>query len=209
MQTFPGNLSEMEFVDTYYRSVLRKPQVVADALLKTLLHADTSDRALLIGSIAVELAEACRRLNSVYLALNDRRYSIARSLMRPLPGVGEWREFAQRAATLEPQQMVWDLQLPDSALDSAKRLRSQPDLGNLTGLVAAASGTAAMAMVPARATEAWFGGVDEEGAPIASSLTVTESDAAALADITAETVSIARGFLGAYLGARRSAGRRE
>jgi hypothetical protein len=209
MHAYPGGLSEMEFLDTYQRSVLRKPQVVADALLKTILHADARDRALLTAAIAVELAESCRRLCAVYMALNDRRYAISRSLLKPLPGIDDWRTFAQAAASMNPEQMVWNLSLPDSALDHAKRLRAQPDLGELSDLVAAAAGSAGMAMVPARGNEAWFGGLDEAGEPIAASLPVSETDAAGLADITADVSEIARGFLAAYLGARASAGRRE
>lgn len=209
---FPGGLSELDFVDAYQRTVLRKPQVIADAILKNALHADAFDRALLVGAVAVELAESCRRLAAVHLALSDRRYSIARTLMNPLPGANEWREFAQQAGTFTPEQMLFELNLPESALESAKLLRAQPDLGGLGDLVESAESGSAMVIVPSSERsmpiEAWLAGRSTEGFGIASSLPVSESDTAALADITADMVSIARGFLGAYLSARRSAGRR-
>lgn len=211
---FPGGLSELDFVDAYQRTVLRKPQVIADAILKNALHADAFDRALLVGAVAVELAEACRRLAAVHIALSDRRYSIARTLMNPLPGAREWQEFAQQAGTFTPEQMLRELNLPESAFESAKLLRAQPDLGGLTELVETAETGSGMVIVPApdrsrsMPVEAWLAGRNAEGFGIASALPVSENDTAALADITADMVSIARGFLGAYLSARRTAGRR-
>ena len=56
--------------------------------------------------------------------------------------------------------------------------------------------------------EAWIAGRTASGDGIASAITVSEGDTASLADITADMVSIARGFLGGYLSARRTAGRR-
>ncbi len=209
---YPGGLSELDFVDAYQRTVLRKPQVIADAILKTLLHADAFDRALLSGAVAVELAESCRRLAAVHLALADRRYPIARSLMQPLPSADQWREFAQQAATFTPEQMLRELNLPDSALESAKLLREQPDLGGLADLVEAAELGSGMVIVPvserSMPVEAWLAGRTADGQGVASAVPVSESDTATLADITADMVSIARGFLGGYLSARRTAGRR-
>src|SRR6185312_1018952 len=96
---FPGGLRELEFVDAYCRSSLRKPQMAADAALRALVFSDAADRAILVGLIAQELAESCRRLVAVHNALSDRRYSIARSLIKPLPGAAEWRDFVHQAAT--------------------------------------------------------------------------------------------------------------
>lgn len=212
-QTYPGDLSELSFLDAYHRSVLRKPQVIADAILKTILHADAGDRALLTGAIAVELGEACRRLVAVYEALSDRRFPIAKVLMRELPGAAAWNTFAQQAGTFAPEQMLRELNLPESALPSCERLRSQPDLGVLTEVVAASESGSGMVIVPAAGaggpTETWIAGRTSEGHGMAAAIPVSEGDAAALADITADLVSIARGFLGAYLEARRGAGRRE
>ncbi|OAI38593.1 hypothetical protein AYO38_09340 [bacterium SCGC AG-212-C10] len=212
--TFPGGMRELEFVSHYQASVLRKPQVVADAALRTLVYANAMDRAILAGVVAEQLVEACRRLTAVWAALSDRRYSIARSLMRPLPGANEWRNLAQQAATFAPEQMVRELSLGEDALESAKKLRSQDDLSAFTELIAAHEAGSGMLLVPGLELgrvpeEAWLAGVNAGGVTVAASVGIGETDAAALADVTADLSSIARGFLGAYLGNRRSAGRRE
>jgi hypothetical protein len=210
--SYPGGLSELDFVGAYHQSALRKPQVVADAALRALVLAGSADRLILCGLIAEQLAESCRRLAAVHGALWDRRYAIARSLLAPLPGLAEWQRFARLAATLTPEQMLRDLSLDESAMESARRLRAQPDLANLGDLVAAAESGSAMLLIPGLESsrppsESWFSGIDRGGEAVAAAIGVDESDAAALADLTAELSSIARGFLGAYLHSRRTAGR--
>ncbi len=207
--TFPGGLSELEFLEAYWRSALRKPQMAADAALRQLVFAEAGDRAVLTGLIAQELAESCRRLTAVHAALADRRFNPARALLQPLPNAAAWTELAQRAAILTPEQMVRELSLSDAALSSAVRLRSQPDLAGLTSLVRAAETGNPMVLVPGRrnvAIECWLAGVSESGEPVAASFGSQEQDAANLADLTAEFSGIARGFLGAYLDARKNAG---
>jgi hypothetical protein len=205
-------MAELDFVEAYARTALRKPEMAADAALRTLVFAESGDRAILVGLIAQELAEACRRLAAVYEALADRTHSVARSLLKPLPGAAQWKAFAQRAGTITPEQMVRDLSIGNDALDAARMLRSQPELGELTGLVGAAESGNPMLLIPdlARrhvAEEVWFAGVDASGEPVASSFGSSEADATTLADITADIATIARGFLLSYLGARRNAGR--
>ena len=210
--TFPGNLGELDFVAAYSRSTLRKPQLAADAALRSLVFADTSDRVVLVGLIAGELSEACRRLAAVYRALADRRYSIARSLMTPLPGADEWRAFVHEAATFSPEQVVRELGLGEEALPHAENLRGQPSLADLNELVAAAETGNQMFLVPTfgRADEAWVAGVDRNGRTVAASFAAaSEPDAIGLADLTADLCGIARGFLESYLHGRRTAGRRE
>jgi hypothetical protein len=209
---YPGGLPELEFVDAYHQSTLRKPQVAADAALRALVTAGHNQRALLTGLIGEQLAEACRRLVAVYSALADRRHPVARSLMAPLPGPVEWAEFAQAAATMSPGQMLSRLALPESALPAAERLRSQPDLASLSRFVAAAAAGNAMFLAPGidsrrGAVELLLAGGGLESEMVTAALGALEQDAAALADLTADLSSIARGFLGAYLDARRIAGR--
>jgi hypothetical protein len=211
---FPGGFSELEFVEAYLNSALRKPQVVVDSALRSLVLASAGDRIMLSGLIAEQLIEACRRLVAVYDALSDRTHSVARSLLRPLPGAGPWRKFVKQAAAFTPEQTLRELGLGEEALDSANRLRAQPDLGGLTPLLEASETGGAMLLVPGfdthkAPTEFWIAGPAREGPPLAARLDAGEQEAAALADITADLVSIARGFLAAYLGARRSAGRRD
>ncbi len=207
---FPGGLSELGFVEAYWRSALKKPQMAADSALRALIFSDSAGRALLTGLIAGELAEACRRLLAVHAALSDRRYPIARSLLRPLPGAAEWAMFVHQAGTFTPEQMLRELSLGDDALEHAQQLRSQPGLADLGGMVAAAETGNAMLLTPnARqvADECWLAGVGADGAAIASSFGTSESEATTLADLTADLSGIARGFLGVYLGHRLSFGR--
>jgi hypothetical protein len=208
---FPGGLSELDFVEAYATSALRKPQLAADAALRTLVFAEAGDRAILTGLIGQELAEACRRLCAVHAALSDRTYSVARALLRPLPGVTEWKVFCRQAASYTPEQMLRELSLDSHALTWAINLRAQPDLAELTGLVAAAETGSAMLLVPrldnrAIAVESWLAGLSADGEPVAASFGTDEQDAADLADVTSDLCSIARGFLLTYLGSRRGAG---
>ena len=209
---YPGNMAELDFVEAYARSALRKPQLAADAALGRLVFSESGDRAILVGLIAQELAEAARRLVAVYEALSNRTHLVARSLLNPLPGAEQWKVFVQRAATLTPEQMLRELSIGNDALDSAQLLRAQPELHELTGLVAAAETGNPMLLIPdlARrkvAEECWLAGVDASGEAIASSFGSSESDGTSLADITADISSISRGFLMSYLDARRGAGR--
>jgi hypothetical protein len=211
---YPGQLSELEFVEAYARSALKKPEMAADAALRTLVFAESGDRAILVGLIAQELAEACRRLVAVYNALSDRQYAVARSLLRPLPGAAEWKAFIQQAAMLTPEQMVRSLFLGNDAMEPARILRSQPDLSELSGLVAAAETGNPMLLIPALTRkhvpdEVWLAGVDAGGLSVASSFGAEESDAVTLADLTGDICSISRGFLLSYVDARRNAGRQD
>lgn len=203
--SYPGGLGELPFVDAYLQGALRKPQVVADSLLRSLVLAGQNDRLILSGLLAEQLAEACRRLTGVYLALSDRRLPVARTLAGPLPGVARWVEFIQHAGTFTPEQMLRELGLGDEAMPSAMTLRAQPDLGSLTDLVAAAEMGSQMLLMPngRLSEECWFAGPTADGSYVAASLGTEEQDAATLADLTADLCSVARGFLGAYLDARR------
>lgn len=208
---YPGELSELDFVESYARTALRKPEMAADAALRTLVFSESGDRAILTGLIGLELAEAARRLVAVYDALADRRYPVAQSLLRPLPGVEEWRTFVHRAATFAPEQTLRELGIGDSALPHAVALRGQPSLPDLEGLVAVASTGNPMLLAPGIGQrniieECWFAAVDGAGNPFVNPFGAGENDAANLADVTGDLCRIARGFLLAYLEGRRGAG---
>lgn len=212
--TFPGGLGELDFIEAYCESALRKPAMAADSALRALMYADSADRPLLVGLIAHELAEAGLRLVAVGDALSDRRYNIARSLMKPLPGVDEWRSFIHYAAIFSPDQMLREMSLSDEALPHAEALRSQPHLADYTGLIAVFCARNGMLLVPDQGkrpvpTECWVAGTGEDGQPLAASFNVSEQHAANLADVAGELSYIARGFLLAYLRSRRTAGRRD
>ena len=209
---FPGGLSELQFVEAYWRSALKKPQMAADSALRALVFSDSAGRALLTGLIASELVEACRRLVAVHTALSDRRFSIAQTLLRPLPGAAEWAAFVHQAGTFTPEQMLRELSLGEDALEHAEHLRSQPGLADFTAMISAAETGNAMLLTPNGrnvADECWLGGVDSNGESVASSFGTSESEATTLADVTADLSAIARGFLGTYLGHRLNAGRRD
>jgi hypothetical protein len=211
-RTYPGGLAELEFVEAYARSALKKPEAAADAALSRLVFAEAGDRAILAGLIAEELAEACRRLVAVYRALADRTHPVATRLLLPLPGVVEWRQFAQDVATLSPEQVIRHLSLGDDALEWARLLRSQPALADLAGLVAAAETGNPMLLIPdlARrkvAETILLAGVSAESEIVASSFGADEGSATTLADLAADLAGIARGFLLSYVNARKTAGR--
>lgn len=212
--TYPGQLTELEFVEAYARSALKKPEMAADAALRSLVFAEAGDRAILVGLIAQELAEACRRLTAVYLALENRQYPVARSLLKPLPGATEWKLFIQHAASISAEQMLRHLFLGDDALDAARILRGQPDLSELSGLVAAAETGNPMLLIPALTRryvpdEVWLAGVNESGESVASSFGADEGEGTTLADIVGDVCAVARGFLLSYVNSRRTAGRRD
>jgi hypothetical protein len=211
--TYPGGLAELEFVEAYCASALRKPSVVADAGLRTLVLAGQGERHALSGLIAEQLAEACRRLAAVYVALADRRHPIARALLGPLPGAEAWLALAQDAGVMTPEQTIRHLSLDDSALEFATRLRSMSNLGELGAYVAAAHGGTPMFVVPAGGARGpqsgWLSGPAGDGGTAAVEVRLDEREAAALADLTADLCGIARGFLGTYISSRRRAGRRE
>ena len=210
--TFPGGLTELAFVEAYLNGALRKPQVVSDSLLRTLVLAPAADRLMLSGLLAEQVAEACRRLVAVVNALGDRRYQVGRTLLNPLPGLAEWERFIQQAASFSPEQMLRELSLGEGALESAVALRGQPALDALSPFIAAAETGGSMVLIPATPgapREAWFAGITAEQIPVAALIRGDEQEAAGLADSAADLVSIARGFLGEYLHARSTAGRRE
>ena len=202
---FPGGLSEIEFLDAYEATALRKPQVAADAALKALPFALPNDRASLTAMIVEQFVEAGRRLTAVYTGLEERRRAIARALLDPLPSLDEWHAFAQTAGTIEPETTIRVLAIDESAMPSAELLRAQGDLGPLSDLVFAVTSPAAMVLAPSHERDrVWIVGGDAEGLS-AFSIEVSEDEAARLADVTADLSSIARGFLSAYI--RTRAGR--
>lgn len=211
--SYPAGLSELDFVETYLHSSLRKPQIAADAALRTLVLAGSFDRVILTALIAEQLAEACRRLVAVYSALADRTYPIARSLLGPLPGAEAWQRFIHWAAVTSPEEMVRELHIGEAGIESARKLRSQPDLGMFTPLVEAAESQTLAFLIPSPEVKRtpvsfWVSGSDTGGAPLSVRFAAEEGDSAALADMTADLTGISRGFLGAYLEARLGAGRR-
>jgi len=207
---FLAGVSELAFARSYHQTTLRKPQVVADSLLRAMVTSGQDDRLLVAAAVASELAEACRRLAAVHGALFDRRHSVGASLMRPLPGAAEWRAMATWAGSTPPEAMLRDLAIGSDAMESAERLRGQAELAWVTPLVAAAETGDIRLVRPDGASPrrpiVWASPAAELNPDGELPIAIGEDDAATLADMTADMVSIARGFLGSYLRARSGAG---
>jgi hypothetical protein len=212
---YPSGLRELPFVQAYYRSTLRKPQVVSDTVLRSLMTSGQDDRLILVSLLADQLGEACRRLAAVYEALFERTFPVATVLRRPLPGVESWAALVDRAATIAPDAMLRNLGLGEEALAGAEKLRSQPDLSWTVPVVAASASGNILSLIASMETQQhripdsiWVG-TGEQNEDGSGAISVAVDDAATLADTTADMVSIARSFLGAYLDGRVNAGRRD
>jgi hypothetical protein len=205
--TYPGGLSELRFVETYWRLTLRKPQVGADAALRAMVTAGAADRGPLVGVLASHAGEAARRLVAVYEALDDRTYPIARRLQGPLPGRAAWDSFTATVMALQPSQLAWRLGVGEDGLEALERMRSMGDLGWIGPCVSASEEGALLIDGPGEHSDGIA--IARAGTSADQPLRLREDDAAALADATADMTSVARGLLGAYLDARRMAGRRD
>lgn len=210
--TFPADLTEMGFLETYRESTLRKPSVVADVLLRASPFSLAEEVPILGGLLAEQLVESARRLVAVYDALDDRRLSLARALLQPLPGFEAWVAFRQRVARSDADAVLHDLSLGEDARKSAEKLASQPSLTWIDNLFGAATAGNSMVLTPAAVPRAgrrqfWVHGTPEGAEPITVVFQSGETDIAALADTIADFSDIARGFLASYIDARASAGR--
>ena len=206
-RAYIAGLGEIAFLEEYERSVLSKPQMVADAALKALAFAPPYERPALVGMLAEQLVEAALRLTAVFEALDDRRFSVADSLRGPLPGVEAWVPLAQLAGTAEPEGVVRRLALDEGAVESATQLRGLPVPEWLPALVEASTAADSMAM-PAPIDQLAITGTNAEGERMEVRLAAGENDTVAMADLVADLCSVARGFLGAYLRARKTMGQR-
>lgn len=192
-------LSEFEFLDRYLDSTLRKPQVVADSILRTMVLAVSHERALLCAALAEQLGEACRRLAHVFSALEDRTHSVAKVLAGPLPPSEAWIEFAQLVATVPPEALARRMFIDEAAADYAERLRGSDGFEIMSEAVRAHERNEPI-LLKARAEG---GRLPDAFAYGGLRLGATEADGAMLADVIADVCWTARGFLESYTDARR------
>lgn len=204
-QPYIARLSEIAFLEEYERSVLSRPQMVADTALRSLAFCPPYERPALVGMLAEQLVEAALRLTAVFEALDDRRVAVATHLRGPLPGAEAWLELAQLAGTAEPEGVVRRLALDEGAVESAAQLRGLPVPDWLPALIEASTAADSLAM-PAPIDELAITGTNGEGERLEVRLAAGENATVAMADLIADLCSVARGFLGAYLRARRSLG---
>ena len=205
-EPYIAGLGELAFLEEYERTVLRKPQVVTDTALRALAFAPPGERPALVGVLAEQLVEASLRLTAVFAALDDRRLAVAERLHGPLPGAAEWLALAQLAGTAEPEGMLRRLALDESAEESAVLLRGLLTPEWLPDLIAASTAADTLA-VAATGDTIVITGTDAEGARATVRLATGEDATVAMADLIADLCSVARGFLRAYLLARRALGR--
>ena len=186
--------------------MLRKPQVVADTVLRALAFAPPSDRPALVALLAEQLVEASLRLTAVFDALDDRRLAPADALRGALPNASAWTDFVQVAGTAEPEGMLRRLALDDTALESAELLRSLPVPEWLGDLIEAFSASGTL-VLPGPGDVIIVRGTGHDGERRTTTLAAGENPTVAMTDLIADLCSVARGFLSAYLGTRRTAGR--
>ncbi len=203
-----AGLGELAFLEAYERTVLSKPQMVADAALKALAFAPPYERPALVTTLAEQLAEAALRLTAVFEALDDRRLSVAERLRGPLPQAEAWVALAQLAATAEPEGVVRRLALDEEAVEKAAQLRALPVPEWLPALIEATRAADSLAM-PAPVDQLAITGTGAAGERLEVRLAAGEEATVAMADLIADLCSAARGFLGAYLRTRQALGRRE
>ena len=206
-ESYVARLGEFAFLEEYERSVLSKPQMVADSALRSLAFCPPHERPALVGMLAGQLVEAALRLTAVFEALDDRRVSIAERLRGPLPGADEWVALTQLAATAEPEGVVQRLALDEGAVENAAQLRGLPVPEWLPTLIEASTAPDSLAM-PAPSDQLAVTGTNAAGERLEVRLAAGENATVAMADLVADLCSVARGLLGAYLRARRSMGQR-
>ena len=207
-QAYIAGLDELAFVEAYERTVLSKPQMVADAALKALAFAPPSERPALVALLAEQLTEAALRLTAVFEALDDRSRPVADRLRGPLPRAEAWMALAQLAATATPEGLTRRLALDEEAVEKAAQLRSLPLPEWLPALIEATRAPDSLAL-PAPIDQLAIAGASVAGERLEVRLAAGEEATVAMADLIADLCAVARGFLGAYLRARRSPGRRE
>ena len=86
---FPFGLTEESFLHLWHSSLLPRPQIIADLILKSFPFAIPQDRPALVSLLVAQLIEASLRLVAVENALTDRTKSVAHNLTgQPTMGLG-------------------------------------------------------------------------------------------------------------------------
>ena len=212
--TYPGNLSEAEFLTAYAGHALRKPQVVADNVLTGIFLTDVRYRGALTALLVQESVEAARRLAAVWVALTDRTRPVARSLAGPLPDTSAWVRFARAvedAAIAEhPAALLRAMAIDDSALQSVEELCAFQGLARFEVPMrvyepgpptATVSGTNPGALRLSNTTPNATG----TGDPIEARMSLSDEQIIALGDATGDFTAWAGDFLGAYIEGRAGA----
>ena len=195
--TFPVGLDEKQFLELWCNSLIPKPQVIADLILKSFPFAMPSDKPTLVSVLVVQVVEASLRLVAVNSALADRSKSVALNLLKPLPNQSDWEEFVQSVGNLDPVQLLAHLNVGEEALPSAELLCSQSGFSFISQMISVA-GSGEGVFIPQRDNANVVFSLDGN----AISVSTDELEVVSLADLTADLSSIAKGFLLAYMQAR-------
>ena len=195
--TFPVGLDEKLFLELWCNSLLPKPQVIADLILKSFPFAMPSDRPALVSVLVVQVVEASLRLVAVNNALADRSENVAVNLTKSLPSQSDREEFVQFAGNLDPIQVLAHLNVGEEALPSAELLCSQNEFSVISQLISVVD-SGDVVFIPQRDNANVVFSLD--GNMI--SVSTDELEVVSLADLTANLSFIAKGFLLAYMQAR-------
>ena len=192
--TFPVGIDEKLFLELWCNSLLPKPQVIADLILKSFPFAMPSDRPALVSVLVVQVVEASLRLVAVNSALADRSKSVALNLLKPLPSQSDWEEFVQSVGNLDPVQVLAHLNIGEEALPSAELLCSQSGFSFISQMISVV-GSGEVVFIPQRDNANVVFSLDGN----AISVSTDELEVVSLADLTADLSSVAKGFLLAYM----------
>jgi hypothetical protein len=203
-ELFAG-MDEIEFLQAYEDTTLRKPQVVSDNVLTGIHLSDASHRIVLSVLLMQETVEAARRLAAVWAALSDRSRTVSQRLAGPLPGPDVWRAFVDAVTSAPgPAHLLRAMAIDASAAESARELLEFEDLAQFEPLIRVFEPGPPVALVTAEVPPMLLvGSTDAEGRRIEAYWSLDRDDVTALGDATGYFVTWSRDFLGAYIDARR------
>lgn len=197
---------EIAFLRGFEQTAVTKPQVVADNVLTGIFLTDTRYRAALTALLLQEAVEAGRRLALVCDALASRTLPPARALQRPLPGLAEWRAFAEVAGGFDDPRQVLDwLHVDASATQSAEEMLAFGGFSRLNAAVRVLEGgppEVAVERDEAGTAVLVLRAYTLAGERAEARLPLVDDQIIALGDMAGDFVAWTRDFLGAYLDAR-------
>jgi len=200
-----AGMDEMDFLQAYEATTLRKPQIVSDNVLTGIHLADASHRRALSILLMQEAVEAARRLAGVWLALSDRSVRVAYRLAGPLPGAATWGAFVDEvAAAREPSDLLRAMAIDASAAESAAELLEYEALAEFEAPIRAFEpGPPVMLVTPDVPPMLLAGNVDADGHRVEAYWSLERDDVTALSDAAGYFTTWARDFLGAYIEGRQ------